>query len=182
VLTDYGLTQIARGAPHLKPLLDHAYLRNIALDVPTRDCWRGHTGLVDIMVLPHIVLINDVDPHTGADVWSCLPRLHYWAEDGMCAINPAPGRQEHYAHAVELARCCRRMVLVDCPPDAVMLWQGAFSGAMHTTVLGRPRRPDFTAPPWERDPNVLQFRPRQATTTANSPNNGCQGTPEPSAA
>jgi hypothetical protein len=177
VLTDFGLSQIAREAPHLKPLLDHAYLRNIALDVPSRASWQGHGGLVDIMVLPHIVLINDYDPHTGPGGWSCIQRLHHWAEDDMCAINPAPGRREHYVRAVELARRCRRMVLIDCPADAVMLWQGAFSGAMCTNILGRPHRP------WSRDPgsNVLQFRPRQAAAT-NSPNNGFPGPPEPSAA
>ena len=172
MLTDFGLTQIAREAPHLKPLLDHAYLRNIAMDVPTRASWQGHGGLVDIMVLPHVVLINDYDPHTGPDGWSCIPRLHYWAEDGLCVINPQPGR--HYDEAVGLARRNRLMVLIDCPADAVMLWQGAFSGAMCTNILGRPHRP------WSRDPgsNVLQFRPRQATTTASS----FQEPPEPSAA
>jgi hypothetical protein len=175
VLTDYDLAQIAREAPHLRPLLDHAYLRNIALDVPTRASWQGHGGLVDIMVLPHIVLIRDDDPHTGPDEWLCIPRLHYWAEDGMCAINPSPGCREHYERAAELARRNRRMVLVDCPADAVFQWHSAFGGSMCTKVLGRPRRPDFTG--WEREPNVLQFRPRQATTTASS----FQEPPEPSA-
>jgi hypothetical protein len=44
MLTDFGVAQIAREAPHLKPLLEHAYLRGIALDVQTRSCWRGHGG------------------------------------------------------------------------------------------------------------------------------------------
>jgi hypothetical protein len=174
VLNDYGLTQIAREAPHLKPLLDHAYLRNIALDVPTRASWQGHGGLVDIMVLPHIVLIRDDDPHTGPDGCSCIARLHYWAEDGMCAINPAPGCREHYERAVELVRRNRRLVLVDCPADAVLQWHVAFGSAMWTAALGRDRRP------WSCDlgSNVLQFRPRQATIHASS----FQEPPEPSAA
>jgi hypothetical protein len=178
MLTDFGVAQIAREAPHLKPLLEHAYLRGIALDVLTRASWQGHGGLVDIMVLPHIVLIRDDDPHTGPNGWSCIPRLHYWAEDGMCLINPAPGCRAHYERAAELVRSCRRMVMVDSPADATLQWFGTFSGSMWTAVLGRDRRP------WrpESCSNVLQFRPRQTTTPAKSPTDGFRGPPEPSTA
>jgi hypothetical protein len=145
MLTGLAQSQMSHEVPHLVPLLDHAHplLRDrIAVDVPSRTSWEGHGGAVDT-ALPCILLIRDDDPQTGPDGWACIiPLLQAWVQGGgMVLINPAPGRSENYERAVELARKCRRLILIDCWEEVVMQWHGVFVGEVSTTVLERFRWP-----------------------------------------